>query len=254
MRCRDPRIDSLLGNRLASSQSTEAGTNESVFRIAGGPGPLSPLQMNKYAAFSLNYHHSGASRILIVTRPEHHAKLENFVHDAEDRESLFVPSRDPPTCSQFVSHQRVYVPRATLSSHGVEYTEVVQHQGEMVITFPYAYHEGYTSGPNITEEMLYASDRCKIFHQENLYQRCNGNCTAAQPDGFNLKDVFANAGSNTRRGHHHSSRLDTPFAFVAPRHSREPSTPQMHDADGRPSKPTSGLRNMSPSRQSQRQR
>ena len=186
----DPHIDNLLGNRFASSTSAQAGISESVFNIASSSGPLSPLQMNKYAAYSINYHHSGAPRILTVTLPEHHAELEDVMHTFQDNESLFGRPTNPPRCSQFVSHNPVYAPQATLSFYGIGNTEVVQQQGEMVITFPYAYHQVLASGPSITEEILYASDRCKVFHQKDLYQHCERNCTSEEQKEFDLRGVF----------------------------------------------------------------
>ena len=125
-----------------------------------------------------------------MTRPQHHAKLEEVLHTAQDNETLFDRPTAPPTCSQFVSHNPVYAPQATLSSHGIASTEVVQQQGEMVITFPYAYHQVLASGPSITEEMLYASDRCKVFHREGLYQHCTRNCAPGEQDEFDLRGVF----------------------------------------------------------------
>ncbi len=199
LRCKKTGIDSLIGNRFASSRSNQAGVNEAVFHIALGRGLLSPLQMNKYAAYSLNYHHSGTSRIVTVTRPEHHEKLEHLMYTTHDSGNLVVQTK-PPACSQFVAHEPVYVPHATLESHGINYTEVVQHPGEMVITFPYAYHQAYTSGPNITEEMGYASDRCMVFHREGLYQVCHSECAAKELDDFNLEDVVASTMVSTRKG------------------------------------------------------
>ena len=113
------------------------------------------------------------------------------MHTAQDNESLFVGRpTNPPPCSQSVSHNPTYAPQATLSSYGIDNTEVVQQQGEMVITFPYAYHQVLASGPSITEEILYASDRCEVFHQKDLYQHCERNCTAEKQDKFDLRGVF----------------------------------------------------------------
>ena len=155
--------------------------------------------MNKYAAYSLNYHHSGAPRILSVIRPEHHAGLEEAIYTEQNTGNLFLsrPSK-PPTCTQFLGHQQLYVPRETLSHSGISYTEVVQNQGEMVITFPYAYHQAYTSGPNITEEMLYASDRCGIFYREKLYEHCDFDCAVGQPDPFDIGPVIFDTSSGGR--------------------------------------------------------
>ena len=95
LRRREPKIDHFFGNRFASSRSTEPGINESVCHIAGGPGPQPPLQTNKYAAYSLNYHHSGAPRMVTVTRPEHHDKIEEFMYITQDSGNLF--GRPPKT-------------------------------------------------------------------------------------------------------------------------------------------------------------
>lgn len=240
LQCKDPHIFDLLGNRFASSRSTEPGINQPVFHIAGGKGPLSPLQMNKYAAYSFNYHHSGASRIITVTAPKHFAKLEEFIYIAQNGGTTLGRPWNPPKCSQFVKHQPMYVPHATLSLNGVEYTEVVQHQGEMVIIFPYAYQQAYASGPNITEEVLYASDRCKVFHRENLYHHCSQKCAGRQPDDFDLKLVFHNTLEAPHRSHLGRDYLTS----LSPSQSQDASTSQGNDSDsGRPRR-IPGLSNM----------
>ena len=80
----------------------------------------------------------------------------------------------------------------------ISHTEVVQHQGELVIIFPWAYHQAYTSGPCITEEILYAGDRCKVFHEENLYKHCGPDCAGGQPDDFDIGLVFFDTLSGIR--------------------------------------------------------
>lgn len=205
LQCNNPGIEDFVGNRFQDSRSTEAGNNEPVFHIATGAGPLSPLRMNKYAAYSVNYHHSGAPRILMVTVPEFHTQVENAMHDLQDSGNLFLSRPgDTSKCSQFVAHQPIYVPSSTLSTLRIPHTEVVQHQGELVITFPWSYHEAYTSGPNITEEMLYASDRCCVFHKEKLYRHCGPDCPAGQEDNFDLGLVFF----DTLRGYDDRYRQD----------------------------------------------
>lgn len=212
--------------------------------MASDAGPMSPLQMNKYAAYSINFHHSGASRIMTVVLPEHHAKLEELVYKAQNSETLIGRPEKPPACSQFVEHEPVYMPHATMSYNDIDFTEVVQHQGEMVITFPYAYHQTYVSGPNITEEMLYASDRCKVFHREDLYQHCNPDCGAEQHDPFDLDQVFSNTLSGTRIGNRNRPVVESPFASPLPRQARETGASQTRDTSGHPSKRVSGLKKM----------
>ena len=85
-------------------------------------------------------------------------------------------TRFPPHCDQALSHHALYLPIETLQRYGIESAQVVQHQNEMIITFPFAYHQGYNTGPNISEEMTYASDRWEIFPKNNLYRRCHEKC------------------------------------------------------------------------------
>ena len=206
--CKNPNIENLIGNRFDSSRSSEEGINEPVFHVATGPGPLSPLQTNKYAAYSLNYHHSGAPRTLTVIRPKSLGELEDAMYRAQDSKHLFVSrGPSPSTCSQFVKHRPMYVASMTLSSLKINHTEVVQHQGELVIIFPWAYHQAYGSGPNITEEMMYASDRCKIFHQEDLYRHCGADCAAGQPDDFDIALVFCDKLGGARSDGRYGPRL-----------------------------------------------
>ena len=149
----------------STSRSTSAVTIQSSFRIATGPGPVYPLRASDHAAHLIHYHHSGASRIMTVTAPNDHGKVEKLVDIANQ----------PP----------VYVPRSTLSSCGIDYTEVVQHQGEMVVIFPTAYHQAYTSGPSITEVIVYTSNDCKISQQEDL----NHYCATRSPVNVDREDV-----------------------------------------------------------------
>lgn len=177
--------------------------------------------------------------------PEHHAKVEELVYKAQNSETLNGRPEKPPACSQFVVHEPVYMPHATMSYNDIDFTEVVQHQGEMVITFPYAYHQTYVSGPNITEEMLYASDRCKVFHREDLYKRCNSDCGAEQHDPLDLNQIFSNTLSGTRSGNRNGPVLESPLASLLRRQAQETNASQNHDISDRPSsKRVSGLKKM----------
>ena len=53
----------------------------------------------------------------------------------------------------------------------------------MVVVFPWAYHQGYNTGPNIVEESLYASERWKTFHQKGLWVKCSRKCAGAGGEG-----------------------------------------------------------------------
>ena len=151
--------------------------------------------MANLGAYSLNYLHDGAPKIWTVVRPMDHQKLEELLHGylQHSRTSLIVVPRPrlPPTCDNFLEHNPLYVPRQTLKMYDIPYTEVNQHVGEMVIIFPFAYHEAWNEGPNIAESMGYASDRWMMFPRLKLLKHCNKECSAGgkTPD-FDLEFVF----------------------------------------------------------------
>lgn len=154
------------------SKTPVVGINEPAIHISSGPGVVFPMQMGEFAAYTLNYHHCGAARLYTVIKPTHHKRLEKVLHNSRGLQDRI----RPPTCTQFVSHMQVYVPEETLQRHKIDYTTVPQFEGEMVIMFPWAYHQGYNAGPNIVEEMMYANESWKAFHLQNLYERCNPYC------------------------------------------------------------------------------
>lgn len=149
--------------------------------------------MIDFGAYLLNYLHLGAPKFWKVVRPSQHAELEQILHAVLDVPENVVkkPDRDafcrpenPPNCDNFLKHQPLYLPEATIKKFKIECTEVVQYKGEMVIAFPYAYHQGYDTGANIAETIVYASDRWEIFLKEGLYQTCSQKCSAKKDSAF----------------------------------------------------------------------
>ena len=191
LQCNDPKLKSYQGNRFVYSKSKVTGLNEPAFDISGTRGTVFGMQLGRYAGYSLSFHHSGAPRCWTVVTPIQHDRLESFMLlktcREEDSQDEIGRPRKPPACSDFMAHQQIYVPDATLKSEGLESIKVVQHEGEMVVIFPWAYHQAFNAGPNIIESMMYASTRWEVFLKEKLYQRCNRNCAAAQEDTFDFE-------------------------------------------------------------------
>ena len=207
LQCNDPDLQNYSGNRFISSPSTQSGFNEPVFHLSAHSGTMFAMQLGKYAAYTLNYHHSGEPRNYTVIKPKDHEKLEDLIGNAT-HEHLSTRTPKTPSCSQFVRHQAMYLPEDALQLQDIDYTTVTQYQGEMVIIFPYAYHQGFNAGANITEEMMYASDRWEVFHRENVYQYCNCNCLAKKDDKFSL-DFFNQRLLSLRSGHRRCSNRES---------------------------------------------
>lgn len=178
LRCGDPKLVDFSGNSLMKSKSRIRGIHSPYFYVSRTEGTPFGMHIEDFAAYSLNYLHAGAPKCWKVVAPKDHAKLEEVMHAFLNPEERMLSSRTdlkprrPPQCSQFLRHNSVYLPENLLELLNIEYTSVEQHQGEMVITFPFAYHQGYNAGPNIAEAIGYASDRWEVFIREGLYQNC----------------------------------------------------------------------------------
>ncbi|KAI9724726.1 MAG: hypothetical protein M1812_000001 [Candelaria pacifica] len=177
--CHDMKLDDLPGNILMRSTSRMSGIHTPYFYVSNSPCTPFAIHIEDYAAYSINYLHSGAPKCWRVVRPEHHRDVEEFLNNHTNPPERQLSARSgrtpcrPPQCSQFLRHHPMYIPKTTMDMLDITYTTVVQHQGEMVITFPFAYHEGWNTGPNIAEAIGYASERWAIFMREGLYQNCH---------------------------------------------------------------------------------
>lgn len=168
------------------------------------------MQLGDFAAHTLIYHHSGGPRTYVIVKPSSHRRLEEFVCLAFQRGKI----PKPPTCSEFVSHESVYIPKDTLVANGIEFTEVTQFERELLIIFPYAYYQGFNGAANVVEEMMYASKSWEVFHREGLYVKCNKNCAEGEEE-FDLSfaeqsDVAQDLSSSDHGIRKPASRLRKP--------------------------------------------
>ena len=181
-RCDDPKLMDYPGNVLFKSRSRINGVHSPIFHASGSAGVPTGMGMIDFAAYSLNYLHVGAAKRFTVVKPKQRGRLEECMHRVLYAQDGFVNisnedrPRHPPQCDHSLRHKSLYLPQETLEMLGVDFTHVVQHQNELLIFFPFAYHQSYSTGPNISESMAYASDRWEIFIKEDLCRPCHQDC------------------------------------------------------------------------------
>jgi JmjC domain, hydroxylase/C5HC2 zinc finger len=101
--------------------------------------------------YSINYHHKGA--------PKQWYGIPGTKKDAEGLEKVFkrylsMKMRDVPDLLHHIT--TMFSPRL-LQNDGVPVYKLLQYPGEFVITFPMAFHGGFSMGPNVGEAVNFAT-------------------------------------------------------------------------------------------------
>jgi hypothetical protein len=101
--------------------------------------------------YSINYHHKGA--------PKQWYGVPGTNKDAEGLEKVFknylsMKMRDVPDLLHHIT--TMFSPRL-LQNAEVPIYKLLQHEGEYVVTFPRAFHGGFSLGPNIGEAVNFAT-------------------------------------------------------------------------------------------------
>uniref|UniRef100_A0A2N9EJJ9 JmjC domain-containing protein n=1 Tax=Fagus sylvatica TaxID=28930 RepID=A0A2N9EJJ9_FAGSY len=106
--------------------------------------------------YSINYHHSGAPKTWYGV-PGHAAlQFERVVHDnVYSRDILSANEED--NVFEIIQEKTTMFPPSILLQHNVPVYKAVQMPGEFVITFPRAYHAGFSHGFNCGEAVNFAT-------------------------------------------------------------------------------------------------
>lgn len=101
--------------------------------------------------YSINYHHWGA--------PKQWYGVPGTSQDAEGLEKVFksylsMKMRDTPDLLHHIT--TMFSPRL-LQSGAVPVYKILQHPGEFIVTFPRAFHGGFSMGPNAGEAVNFAT-------------------------------------------------------------------------------------------------
>jgi len=101
--------------------------------------------------YSVNYHHKGA--------PKQWYGVPGSKKDSDGLEKVFksylsIKMRDDPDLLHHIT--TMFSPRL-LQNNGVSVYKVLQYAGEFVVTFPRAFHGGFSLGPNVGEAVNFAT-------------------------------------------------------------------------------------------------
>ncbi|KAI5807571.1 hypothetical protein DFH27DRAFT_523201 [Peziza echinospora] len=180
------------GNSLFKSRNQVAGIHTPYFYFAN-PGSTFAMHMEDYSALSINYHHWGAPKRWVVVCPTDSERLENMVVGMLDLK---------PNCDQFIRHESIFIPTKVLARAGIKYTEVEQRPGDMIVTFPWAYHQGWNQGLNVAEAIGYGDKGWEGWVRS--YKICGKRCPVPPiklefPEDFG-KGGYMSVGMGGERG------------------------------------------------------
>jgi hypothetical protein len=115
--------------------------------------------------YSLNYMHYGAAKIWYGIPESEKAKMDRFI---KNKYKKFV--EDDPS---FVHRLILLVDPQELLRNNITVYKLIQHPGEMVVTFPKGYHCGFSTGFNISEAVNFAVNN---FNKDNKLDRVWSRC------------------------------------------------------------------------------
>jgi hypothetical protein len=100
---------------------------------------------------SVNYLVAGAPKVWYCVPPSDYLAVVKLIS------KLFAGSTLVKTCPQAVMHKRFLIHPETLRENGITCSRVVQEQGDLIVTFPGAFHFGYNTAYNIAEATNFAT-------------------------------------------------------------------------------------------------
>ncbi|KAF4375692.1 hypothetical protein F8388_014414, partial [Cannabis sativa] len=112
--------------------------------------------------YSINYHHSGAPKTWYGVPCDFASRFEkivlNHIYNGEEKEKIGV--------SKLLAEKTTMFPPNILLQNNVPIYKAIQKPGEFVITFPKAYHSGFSHGFNCGEAVNFAIGDWFSFGEE----------------------------------------------------------------------------------------
>ncbi|KAH7033982.1 JmjC domain, hydroxylase-domain-containing protein [Macrophomina phaseolina] len=155
------------GGRLMQTRYQIPGIHTPYAYISQSVSPFS-MHIEDAGLQSANILYAGEPKLWVIIAPHHREVLE---------ERLKSSFRATTSCAQFVRHLAPIISPQKLAEWEIDFSIVIQHPGELVVTFPFAYHFGFNLGPNRAEAINLALDR--NWEPPKDYSYCSMKCSSA---------------------------------------------------------------------------
>lgn len=188
------RLDSLLRRRI---NITMPGINAPMLYMGMWRATFA-WHVEDMDLYSINFLHYGGEKIWYAASAADGPRLERVAA------SIFPNSAN--RCGQFLRHKMHIINPALITSAGITLTRVVHRAGEFVISFPFAYHQGFNVSLNCAESCNFASETWVPFGMKVKPCKC-----AAAEDSARIKmSIFTceKASAKQRRSNASNANAD----------------------------------------------
>jgi hypothetical protein len=161
--------------RLASARADCKELKESTFIILTTAAPIN-THTSVANLHLIYYHHNGSPINWIIVPPKHRQIFENKIQIAFNIEV------DASSCSQFINHMCIWISPDILQEWAVDYYELTQKEGQMLIIFPGIYIWAISTGFGMVERKHYAGNAWKVDNRSFCSMQ-TALCRKANPGG-----------------------------------------------------------------------
>jgi len=165
---------------------------------------------------SINYLHFGAPKFWYSIPTAHMRRFERLA------DGLFPQMKK--TCSAYLRHKMCLISPLILRQNSIPYNKIVQHEGEIMITFPCGYHSGFNTGFNCAESTNFATPRWVEFGKRATRCFCRPDTVNISMDCFVKRfqpEKYESWLAGEDLGHHPCDDPKTSAMTVAPPPSAE---------------------------------
>lgn len=154
------------GGRLMQTRYQIPGVHTPYAYVSQSLSPFS-MHIEDAGLQSANILYAGEPKLWVIIAPHHRQLLE---------EKLKSNFRATSSCAQFVRHLAPIISPQKLAEWEIDFSIVIQRPGELIITFPFAYHFGFNLGPNRAEAINLALD--PNWEPPKDYVYCSMKCSS----------------------------------------------------------------------------
>uniref|UniRef100_A0A3B4AY92 [histone H3]-trimethyl-L-lysine(9) demethylase n=1 Tax=Periophthalmus magnuspinnatus TaxID=409849 RepID=A0A3B4AY92_9GOBI len=126
--------------------------------------------------YSISYLHFGEPQSWYVVPPDHGKRLEALAKG-------FFPG-SAQSCEAFLRHKMTLISPSILKKYGIPFEKVTQHEGQFILTFPFAYHAGFNHGFNCAESTNFATLRWIDYGKQATQCACRQDMVKISMDVF----------------------------------------------------------------------